>query len=195
MPKAICCSFVVEPFIECDTVTFKHVPMSEIQHQSRLIAERIARDIIPDAEKSPRQRPSPSQYLLNAVQQSSQLNIPPENVLEDGNVAGEYSPPDKSSRREQDVAFPLVHNIASDATVSQLCLAHRTGLVEVTIGVYGLPGDMTAMTPSMTLKEGGVLSIREKFSTGHGVCLTPPPPEIIPEASLQVRSRNFRVIM
>ncbi len=59
----------------------------------------------------------------------------------------------------------------------------RTGCVEVTIGVVEEKGaGMHAFNPSITVSEGEVLSVEEKFQGGTGVNLTPPPSSIIKPA-------------
>jgi D-alanine--D-alanine ligase len=50
-----------------------------------------------------------------------------------------------------------------------------TGWVEVTVGVLGKKGSMTAMNPSVTVASSGILSLEEKFMGGTGVNITPPP--------------------
>jgi D-alanine--D-alanine ligase len=50
-----------------------------------------------------------------------------------------------------------------------------TGWVEVTVGVLGKKGSMTAMNPSITVASSGILSLEEKFMGGTGVNITPPP--------------------
>jgi D-alanine-D-alanine ligase-like ATP-grasp enzyme len=53
------------------------------------------------------------------------------------------------------------------------------GWVELTIGVLEQKGNYHALNPSITIAEGAVLSLEEKFQGGTGVNLTPPPPEIL----------------
>lgn len=52
---------------------------------------------------------------------------------------------------------------------------HDTGWVEVTVGVLGREGEMRALNPSITVAEHKVLSVQEKFMSGTGINLTPPP--------------------
>jgi D-alanine--D-alanine ligase len=52
---------------------------------------------------------------------------------------------------------------------------HETGWVEVTVGVLGREGEMRALNPSITVAEHKVLSVQEKFMSGTGINLTPPP--------------------
>jgi hypothetical protein len=67
-----------------------------------------------------------------------------------------------------------------------------TGFVEVSIGVYGIAGDMQAMTPTLTLKKGGLLTLEEKYGTGVGSLLTPPPPQIVQAEVVEVRTVSSR---
>lgn len=192
MPAGICGSFIVEPFIECDSVDMQHVPISELEeHPSYATAANIAHHAFPDlsssstdgdhAAKSP--PPSPAQYLLDAVEQGNQLSTTAEDDFEDLPAEEEG---ERDSGDGEVVPGPLMHNIACAATVAQLSRQQNSGFVEVTIGVYGAAGEMVAMVPSLTLKNGTVLSLGEKFATGGGVSLTPPPVSIVPEESLQV---------
>ncbi len=54
----------------------------------------------------------------------------------------------------------------------------QTGWVELTVGVLEQNGHYYAMNPSITIAEGSVLSLEEKFQGGTGINITPPPPEI-----------------
>ena len=55
----------------------------------------------------------------------------------------------------------------------------KSGWVEVTIGVLQKNDKMHAFNPSITIAEGEVLSLEEKFQGGTGINITPPPKEII----------------
>lgn len=55
----------------------------------------------------------------------------------------------------------------------------KSGFVEVTIGLLEEKGKLHAFNPSVTIAEGEVLSVEEKFQGGTGINLTPPPKEII----------------
>jgi len=66
----------------------------------------------------------------------------------------------------------------------------RSGWIEVTVGVLEREGVLKALSPSITVAEGGVLSVEEKFQGGTGVNLTPPPPDILSARAVQqVRTR------
>jgi D-alanine-D-alanine ligase-like ATP-grasp enzyme len=55
----------------------------------------------------------------------------------------------------------------------------KSGWVEVTIGILEKNKKLHAFNPSITIAEGEVLSLEEKFQGGTGVNITPPPKEII----------------
>jgi D-alanine--D-alanine ligase len=79
----------------------------------------------------------------------------------------------------------------------------RSGWVEVTIGILeerekprrkvGVPtkaSGLKAFNPSVTIAEGEVLSLEEKFQGGTGVNLTPPPKEIA-KANAVTKAKSF----
>jgi D-alanine--D-alanine ligase len=72
-----------------------------------------------------------------------------------------------------------------------------TGWVEVTVGVLGKKGSMTAMNPSITVASSGILSLEEKFMGGTGVNITPPPApplgRVSPKAVHAAKERIARV--
>lgn len=60
-----------------------------------------------------------------------------------------------------------------------LHINRKSGWVELTIGVLEEKGHYSAFNPSITVVEGAVLSLEEKFQGGTGINLTPPPLEIM----------------
>jgi D-alanine--D-alanine ligase len=50
-----------------------------------------------------------------------------------------------------------------------------TGWVEITVAVLGARGEMRSLNPSITIASNRVLSVQEKFMSGTGINLTPPP--------------------
>ncbi len=57
----------------------------------------------------------------------------------------------------------------------QLEWTKRSGWIEITNGVLGTRGKMRALTPSVTVATGNILSLEEKFQGGTGINVTPPP--------------------
>ena len=70
----------------------------------------------------------------------------------------------------------------------------KSGLVEITIGVLEEKGVMRAMNPSITIAEGEVLSVEEKFQGGTGVNLTPPPASIMSASVVKKVRRRIEVV-
>lgn len=66
-------------------------------------------------------------------------------------------------------------------SIEKTALKHtlNTGWIELTVGVLEENGDYKSLNPSITIAEGAVLSLEEKFQGGTGINLTPPPENII----------------
>lgn len=67
---------------------------------------------------------------------------------------------------------------------NKLKITEKTGWIEITIGVIGRRGSVRALNPSVTVAEGEILSLEEKFQGGTGVNITPPSKEIVKPAIL-----------
>ena len=68
---------------------------------------------------------------------------------------------------------------------NKLKYTRKSGWVEVTIGILEKNNKLYAFNPSITLSEGEVLSLEEKFQGGTGVNLTPPPEKIIKQGAVK----------
>jgi D-alanine-D-alanine ligase-like ATP-grasp enzyme len=68
----------------------------------------------------------------------------------------------------------------------------RGGWIEVTAGVLGPRGALRALTPSITVAEGVVLSLEENFQGGTGVNITPPPASHVSPAALATGREHLR---
>jgi D-alanine--D-alanine ligase len=66
-------------------------------------------------------------------------------------------------------------------------LAHtrKTDWIEVTVGVVQAGKSLHVLNPSLTVAEGEVLSVEEKFQGGTGVNITPPPESIVKNSVLK----------
>lgn len=66
----------------------------------------------------------------------------------------------------------------------------KSGWIEITMGILEQDGRLHAMSPSLTVAVGNVLSLEEKFQGGTGVNITPPPaPYVKPSAVKKTRQR------
>ncbi len=70
----------------------------------------------------------------------------------------------------------------------------KTGWVEMTVAVLEKAGKYHAFNPSLTVAEGEVLSVEEKFQGGTGVNLTPPPAKIISAKALERVKQSAEVV-
>ncbi len=60
----------------------------------------------------------------------------------------------------------------------------KTGLIEITVAVVETSRKLVVLNPSLTVAEGEVLSLEEKFQGGTGINITPPPPAIMSQKAL-----------
>jgi D-alanine--D-alanine ligase len=67
---------------------------------------------------------------------------------------------------------------------NELVYRLKAGWIELTVGVLEEGGQYHALNPSITVAEGEVLSVEEKFQGGTGVNLTPPPETVISAAQV-----------
>ena len=77
---------------------------------------------------------------------------------------------------------------------NELVYQPKTGWVELTCGVLEANGVYHALNPSITVAEGEVLSVEEKFQGGTGVNLTPPPEVIISKESCLALKKRVETI-
>lgn len=74
---------------------------------------------------------------------------------------------------------------------TKLVWESKTDWIEVTVGLIGSGDKIHALTPSITVASGDILSLEEKFQGGTGVNITPPPesyvsPEVIVKAKKKI---------
>ncbi len=66
----------------------------------------------------------------------------------------------------------------------------RSGWIEVTVAILQEHGRIRALSPSITVAQGNVLSLEEKFQGGTGINITPPPqPYVSPLAVERTKQR------
>ncbi|MCY4414078.1 MAG: hypothetical protein OXC30_03725 [Alphaproteobacteria bacterium] len=75
----------------------------------------------------------------------------------------------------------------------ELTLKKKTGWVELTVGVVRASGQQRhhAFHPSMTIADGSVLSLEEKFQGGTGINITPPPVLVMSEDDIIVMRKRL----
>lgn len=67
---------------------------------------------------------------------------------------------------------------------NELSWTHRTNWIEITAGVIGARNHLYALSPSLTVAFGHVLSLEEKFQGGTGINITPPPTPYVSRTAL-----------
>ncbi len=77
---------------------------------------------------------------------------------------------------------------------NQLRHRRKTGWIEITVGVVERDGMINVMNPSITIAEGEVLTVEEKFQGGTGVNITPPPPSIVKPKTLQLIRERIQAV-
>lgn len=70
----------------------------------------------------------------------------------------------------------------------------KTGWIELTVGVIEKNGIYHSLNPSITIAEGDVLSLEEKFQGGTGINITPPSEKIVSQNNLLVIKKNIEKI-
>lgn len=69
---------------------------------------------------------------------------------------------------------------------NKLKYTRKSGWVEVTIGILEINRKLYAFNPSLTVAEGEVLSVEEKFQGGTGINITPPPKDIVKQKAISM---------
>lgn len=89
--------------------------------------------------------------------------------------------------------FMLETFIETDKILIQNNQLHHTpitGWLELTVGVLEQNGHYHSLSPSITVAEGSVLSLEEKFQGGTGINITPPPAELFSDAQIKQIKRD-----
>ena len=106
-------------------------------------------------------------------------------VIEPGTFAGQSDIIEMPTAGETD--YLLESFVETDTVLingKDLTYKCKTGWVEVTVGVLEQGGNYHVMNPSLTVAEGDMLSLEEKFQGGTGVNITPPPESVMPAEML-----------
>ncbi|MFW6311467.1 MAG: hypothetical protein ACOC1K_04450, partial [Nanoarchaeota archaeon] len=82
---------------------------------------------------------------------------------------------------------------------NKLKYTKKTGWIEVTVAVIennlkSGKNKIHALNPSVTVAEGDVLSVEEKFQGGTGINITPPPSEILSEKNLKKVKKSIEKV-
>ncbi|MDD3182498.1 MAG: hypothetical protein PHD48_06835 [Alphaproteobacteria bacterium] len=108
-----------------------------------------------------------------------------ERLLLPGTLNNQVDTIELSANPDQLMLEPFI--VTDEIRFADKKLVHlvRTNWIELTVGVIEENGQYHALTPSITVAEGNVLSLEEKFQGGTGINLTPPPSSIMTEAQIK----------
>lgn len=87
-----------------------------------------------------------------------------------------------------DQEFLLEPYVETDTIIAQegkIKHTSKEGWVELTVGIIEKEGTYHVFNPSITVAEGSILTLEEKFQGGTGINLTPPPEEILSTAAVR----------
>jgi D-alanine--D-alanine ligase len=89
---------------------------------------------------------------------------------------------------------PFVETDRVRVVKNQLKWKQRTGWIEITVGILGDGNRLRALNPSLTVSEGNIVTLEEKFQSGTGINITPPPtPQVARRAIRAVKTRMVNV--
>ena len=100
-------------------------------------------------------------------------------VLPAGTLAHQSGAIELPVHADQLILEPFIVTDAIHVENLELDYRQKTGWIELTVGVTEQNGVYHALSPSITVAAGAVLSLEEKFQGGTGVNLTPPPSSIV----------------
>lgn len=107
-------------------------------------------------------------------------------IIPSGTFENQSEPIEMPSSFEGEFIFePYIETDAIRMDKNQLHCILKEGWLELTVGVLERAGKYHALNPSITVAEGAILSLEEKFQGGTGINLTPPPVSILSPASTQ----------
>ena len=116
-----------------------------------------------------------------------------------------FIPPDKLSGQIEIIEMPsvkmkeiLLERYVETDQVSvdgpDLKWNSTTDWIEVTVGVVQNGKGMHALNPSITVAEGDVLSLEEKFQGGTGINITPPPKKYVNQAAVKKARKRIEIV-
>lgn len=117
------------------------------------------------------------------------MQIPP------GSFKGQKDPVEMPIQVMKNVLFEQFIEVDTvRVKANKLKWKRKKGWIEVTVGVLQEKGKLHALSPSLTVAEGEVLSVEEKFQGGTGVNMTPPPLSLVkPDVLEKVKRRIEKV--
>lgn len=112
-----------------------------------------------------------------------------------GRFSGQTDEVEMPSKHPSKLLFePFIETDKVRAVSGNLRVTKRTGWIEVTVGLLEINGRLHALNPSITVTDGAVLSVEEKFQGGTGVNITPPPITLLSEKACRNAKRQTELV-
>ena len=109
--------------------------------------------------------------------------------------AGQIDPIELPTAQPEELLMePFIETDKVQIVGSELKLLERSSWIEVTVGVLESAGRYHVLNPSITVSEGDVLSLEEKFQGGTGINITPPPVEIISKKHCELVKERIGIV-
>ncbi len=121
-------------------------------------------------------------HLYRVSDLKSYLNclIRQEGFIPKGTLTSQDAIIEMPNEKTEEILFEkFIETDSLHAKGNKLKYKRRSGWVEVTIGILEKNKKLYALNPSLTVAEGEVLSLEEKFQGGTGINITPPPDSIV----------------
>ncbi len=118
-----------------------------------------------------------------------------ESHIPSGTLTGQEEIVEMPSERMDEILFEeFIETDRVAITDQSLDWDSKGGWVEITVGVLEDEAGLKSLSPSITVVEGSLLSLEEKFQGGTGVNITPPPTARVPPETVEaVKTRIEKV--
>lgn len=84
-----------------------------------------------------------------------------------------------ADRKDLFLLEPAIETDKIEVVENALKHTSKSGWIELTVGLMEKKGEYKVLNPSITISNGSILSLEEKFQGGTGINLTPPPEVIL----------------
>lgn len=115
--------------------------------------------------------------------------------ISEGNLQDQHGIIEMPEQKMKNVLFEAF--VVTDKTFvknNKLHWQERTNWIEITVGLLEEKGKLRALSPSITIAAGSVLSLEEKFQGGTGINITPPPKEFVSTEAVQKAKRGIELV-
>ena len=116
-------------------------------------------------------------------------------IIPMGKITNQHGIIDMPSKPQNELMFePFIETDVVRIKKNQMEWEVKSGWIEITMGVLGNKGHIHAFNPSLTVSEGNVLALEEKFQGGTGVNITPPPQPFVKQVAIDNAKKNIEQV-